>query len=207
MIEGVGFTPGAPGADDPGAGYWWGENIVGARVAPVRLRDQSKLVCAPMLLKLRSPTPVPHACTCRGAADSPHVYGPSVYMQHYFEAPNFPDNMPAVWNDHFAFAQEELGVSIVIGEIGGDYSGDDRRWQDWAIPYVKERGFGIFYFALNPDSEDTGGLVPKDWSVPEEGSPEFDKLKARERTRSPSTRRPHHLARTTRRRRRSRREL
>ena len=178
MIEGVGFTPGAPGADDPGAGYWWGENIVGARVAPVRLRDQSKLVCAPMLLKLRSPTPVPHACTCCGVADSPHVYGPSVYMQHYFEAPNFPDNMPAVWNDHFAFAQEELGVSIVIGEIGGDYSGDDRRWQDWAIPYVKERGFGIFYFALNPDSEDTGGLVPKDWSVPEEGSPEADKLKA-----------------------------
>lgn len=48
MVEGVGFTPGAPGADDPGAGYWWGENIVGAKVAPVRLRDQSKLVCAPM---------------------------------------------------------------------------------------------------------------------------------------------------------------
>ena len=99
-------------------------------------------------------------------------------MQHYFEAPNFPDNMPAVWNDHFAFAQEELGIPIVIGEIGGDYNGEDRTWQDWAIPYVKKRGFGIFYFALNPDSEDTGGLVPKDWSVPKEGSPEFDKLKA-----------------------------
>jgi endoglucanase len=95
MVEGVGFTPGAPGADDPGAGYWWGENIVGAKVAPVRLRDQSKLVY------------------------SPHVYGPSVYMQHYFETFDFPNNMPAVWKEHFAFAQE-LGTPIVIGEIGGD---------------------------------------------------------------------------------------
>jgi len=98
-------------------------------------------------------------------------------MQHYFEAPGFPENMPAVWNEHFAFAQA-LGTPIVLGEIGGGYNGEDRRWQDWAIPYVKERGFGIFYFALNPDSEDTGGLVPKDWSVPKEGSLEFDKLQA-----------------------------
>lgn len=98
-------------------------------------------------------------------------------MQHYFEAPGFPENMPAVWNEHFAFAQE-LGTPIVIGEIGGDYKGEDRRWQDWAIPYVKERGFGIFYFALNPDSEDTGGLVPMDWSEPKKGSVEFDKLQA-----------------------------
>jgi len=57
MVEGVGFTPGAPGADDPGAGYWWGENIVGAKVAPVRLRDQSKLVCAPMLKTRRTYIP------------------------------------------------------------------------------------------------------------------------------------------------------
>lgn len=37
---------------------------------------------------------------------------------------------------------------------------------------------GIFYFALNPDSEDTGGLVPKDWSLPAEGSLEYSKLQA-----------------------------
>ena len=76
-----------------------------------------------------------------------------------------------------SFAQG-LGTPIVIGEIGGDYRGKDRQWQDWAIPYLKEKNLGIFYFALNPDSKDTGGLVPKDWSEPEEGSVEFEKLQA-----------------------------
>ena len=153
FVEGVGYTPGAPGGDDPGAGFWWGENLVGAQVAPVQLRDPSKLVY------------------------SPHVYGPSVYLQHYFTAPGFPNNMPAVWEQHFAFAQG-LGTPIVIGEIGGLYKDIDRQWQDWAIPYLKQRGFGIFYFALNPDSEDTGGLVLEDWSVPGEGSLEAAKLEA-----------------------------
>ena len=28
-------------------GIWWGSNLVGARVAPVKLTDQSKLVYSP----------------------------------------------------------------------------------------------------------------------------------------------------------------
>ena len=51
---------------------------------------------------------------------SPHVYGPSVYLQKYFLEPGFPTNMPRVWEQHFAFAQG-LGTPIVIGEIGGLY--------------------------------------------------------------------------------------
>ena len=86
MVEGVGYTPGAPGADDPGMGIWWGENLVGTNVAPVRLQNEEKLVYAP------------------------HVYGPSVYLQKYFQSPFFPSNMPAIWQQHFAFAQRETGV-------------------------------------------------------------------------------------------------
>ena len=156
MVEGVGYTPGAPGADDPGAGFWWGENLAGATIAPVALRDQSKLVY------------------------SPHVYGPSVYLQHYFESPLFPRNMPGVWESHFASVQKETNTPIVIGEIGGQYTDQDRQWQDWAIPYCVQRGFGLFYFALNPDSEDTGGLVKKNWVEPGEGDVETAKLKALE---------------------------
>ena len=58
LVEGVGYDPGAPGGDDPGAGFWWGENLVGVRTAPVALSNPLKLVY------------------------SPHVYGPSVYQQH-----------------------------------------------------------------------------------------------------------------------------
>jgi aryl-phospho-beta-D-glucosidase BglC (GH1 family) len=72
MVEGVGYDPGAPGGDDPGAGFWWGENLVGVKVAPVTLSNQEKLVY------------------------SPHVYGPSVYQQHYFDDRRFPANMPEV---------------------------------------------------------------------------------------------------------------
>ena len=92
MVEGVGYDPGAPGADDPGAGIWWGENIVGASDHPVILNDQTKLVY------------------------SPHVYGPSVYEQSYFLHPSFPANMPSVWQSHFAFVQGETGIPIVLGK-------------------------------------------------------------------------------------------
>ena len=85
-VEGVGYDPGAPGADRPDLGIWWGSNLVGARVAPVRLSDQSKLVY------------------------SPHVYGPSVYQQSYFDDWRFPQNMPEVWDAHFGFAQGETNV-------------------------------------------------------------------------------------------------
>ena len=153
-VEGVGYDPGAPGGDDPGAGFWWGENLVGVHVAPVKLQRPNKLVY------------------------SPHVYGPSVYMQKYFLERSFPGNMPGIWQQHFAFAQRETGVPIVIGEIGGRYTDRDRQWQDWALTYAAEQGFSLFYFALNPDSEDTGGLLKAGWELPEEGDAEADKLAA-----------------------------
>ena len=86
--------------------------------------------------------------------------------------------MPGVWEYHFGFAKELTGRPIVLGEMGGRYTNQDKAWQDWAMPYIVQRGFGLFYFALNPDSEDTGGLVPRDWSEPAEGSTEAQKLEA-----------------------------
>ena len=38
FVQGVGGEPGAKGDGGPGKGYFWGENLVGARAAPVRLR-------------------------------------------------------------------------------------------------------------------------------------------------------------------------
>ena len=144
FVEGVGYTPGAKGADNPAMGLWWGENLVGTRQSPVRLRDQSKLVY------------------------SPHVYGPAVYDQDYFKAKNFPRNLPAVWGSHFLVAKQ-TGQPIVIGELGGTYTGKDKTWQDWAIPFAASQKVGVFYFSLNPDSADTGGILQDDWTTPEAG--------------------------------------
>lgn len=142
MVEGVGYDPGAPGMDNGGAGIWWGENLAGAKRQPVKLSNPARLVY------------------------SPHTYGPSVYQQKYFGAKDFPHNMPAIWESRFAFLLGE-GIPVVIGEMGGFYTGQDKEWQDWAFAFMRERGIGIFYFALNPGSKDTGGLLKDDWVTPE----------------------------------------
>jgi hypothetical protein len=85
-------------------------------------------------------------------------------MQPYFKSANFPNNMVKVWEDHFAFVQQSTGQPIVVGEMGGIYTGTDKIWQDWAFAELKRRGIGLFYFCLNPDSEDTGGLLLDDWT-------------------------------------------
>ena len=117
---------------------------IGVHSAPVKLKDQSRLVY------------------------SPHTYGPSVYLQDYFKVNNFPSNMAQIWNDHWAFVRQATGTPIVIGEIGGFYTQKDRVWHDWAVQFCGSQGIGLFYFALNPTSDDTGGLLREDWRTPRE---------------------------------------
>lgn len=155
MVEGVGYQPGAPGGNDPKEGFWWGGNLVGAKVAPVSL------------------DPPHHGATKDRLVYSPHTYGPGVYAQPYFEHADFPDNLEQVYERHWAFVAGTTGAPLVIGEMGGSYTGKDKIWLDWALGYCQRHGIGVFYFALNPNSKDTGGLLKVDWSTPE-----YAKLKA-----------------------------
>lgn len=148
FVQGVAGDPGAQGDGGVSQGYFWGENLYGAHTAPVRLRDQSKLVY------------------------SPHTYGPgTVRQQSYFptctgggcHSDGFPSNMRAIWDAHFGFVPELTKHAVVIGEFGGFYTGFDKQWQDTFVDYMIERGFGAFFFGLNPDSLDTGGLLRQDW--------------------------------------------
>ena len=109
FVQGVSGEPGAPGDGGISQGYFWGENLVGAKEAPVKLLDMSKLVY------------------------SPHTYGPGVFPnQPYFPACGggcakplpgqppfqpFPRNMPAIWDSHFGFLAASSGNAIVIGEV------------------------------------------------------------------------------------------
>ena len=58
----------------------------------------------------------------------------------------------------------------------------DYVWQEWALNYTAKRGFGVFYFGLNPNSDDTGGLLEDDWTTPV-----TTKLELIERARLPFT--------------------
>src|ERR1700730_5226557 len=62
---------------------WWGGNLAGVRDAAVRLSVPDKLVY------------------------STHDYGPGVYGQAWFGAPDFPANLPKLWRDHWSFLEQD----------------------------------------------------------------------------------------------------
>ena len=62
--------------------HWWGGNLEPQKCFPLTI-PANKLVL------------------------SPHVYGPDVHVQPYFEDPNFPENMPAIWDAHFGYLVDQ----------------------------------------------------------------------------------------------------
>lgn len=148
MVEGVGDvavdgTPAvphnrsAPGTNLP---HNWAENLEGVAHRPLRGLPQHRLVY------------------------SPHVYGPSVAPQDYFEGGDFPANLPAIWDGMFGFVRGS--APVVVGEWGGRLTGTDATWQRAFASYLTSRRIGSFYWALNPTSGDTGGLLLDDWRTP-----------------------------------------
>ncbi|MEW5838866.1 MAG: cellulase family glycosylhydrolase [Pseudomonadota bacterium] len=100
---------------------------------------------------------------------TPHFYGPDVYMYSYFSAPDFPANMPAIWNTNFGFARD-LGYAVVPTEFGSRYGHDgglelDKVWFDAAIDWMVQKDLRDgFFWSWNPNSSNTGGLLQNDWS-------------------------------------------
>lgn len=129
------------------SGHFWGENLEPIRCYPL---DES-------------------AVPKHKVVYSPHVYGPDVYPQPYFNAANFPNNMPGLWESHFGFLHD-LGYTIVPGEWGGKYGNGgnpkDKIWQDTFVDYMINRGIcSSFYWSWNPNSGDTGGVLSDDWET------------------------------------------
>lgn len=120
--------------------YWWGGNLEGVGASPVRLTVPDKLVYAI------------------------HDYGPEVYPQSWFSDPSFPDNLPALWQRYWAFLPL-LGQTVLVGEFGARSVGLDKEgmWLRSLVDFMQARGLSSIYWAWNPDSWDTGGLLEDDW--------------------------------------------
>jgi endoglucanase len=123
--------------------YWWGGNLMGAGDYPVRLDVPNRLVY------------------------STHVYGPGVYPQPWFAEPEFPGNLPGIWDRHWGYLHHENVAPIIVGEFGGRSVGDDAEgiWQRALVSYLREHDLSYFYWTLNPNSGDTGGLLLDDWQT------------------------------------------
>jgi len=138
FVEGIQNNP---TCSDNAIAHWWGGNLEPQACYPLDL-PTDRLVL------------------------SPHVYGPDVYPQDYFNASDFPNNLPAIWEKHFGFLAGKY--ALAVGEWGGKYGAGDSRdvaWQNELADYLAQKGIYSFYWSWNPNSGDTGGILNDDWTT------------------------------------------
>ena len=123
--------------------YWWGGNLEGAGQYPVQLSVPDRLVY------------------------EAHDYGPEVWVQKWFQTANFPNNLPAFWEKHWAYLQTQNNTPVLMGEFGGRSMGQDAegKWQRTLVSFLETNQIGYTYWSWNPDSGDTGGLLEPDWKT------------------------------------------
>lgn len=124
--------------------YWWGGNLRGAVDHPIDLGvNQDQLVY------------------------SPHIYGPSVYQQPWFE-PDFTYQslIEDAWRDNWFYLHEQGISPLLLGEWGGHLDGgQNEKWMGYARDLIVEHGLHHTFWCLNPNSGDTGGLWHYDWTT------------------------------------------
>jgi endoglucanase len=123
-----------------------GGNLEGAAQFPVQLSRPDKLVY------------------------SAHDYGPEVYDQSWFQVPNPADlaqTLPAIWQKHWAYLQQQGTAPVLLGEFGGRSTGQDAEgvWQRTLVAFLHLHGISYIYWAWNADAGDTGGILQDDWTT------------------------------------------
>lgn len=146
--------------------YWWGGNLSNAGDFPVRLNVAGRLVY------------------------SPHDYPASVYAQKWFSDPNYPNNLPAVWDAAWGYLFRQGTAPMLLGEFGSRLeTTSDQQWLNKLIAYIQgdlngdgasdlaagQLGISWTWWAWNPNSGDTGGILQDDWTTVNQAK--VDKLK------------------------------
>jgi endoglucanase len=142
LVEGIGGSV----AGERLSIHWWGGNLQGVRRHPVRLSRPSQLVY------------------------SPHEYGPGVFDQPWFRRPDMARVLADRWHKEFGFIAEQGIAPLLVGEFGGravDTASTEGRWQRQFLDYLGRTGTSWTYWALNPNSGDTGGILQDDWTTVE----------------------------------------
>jgi Ca2+-binding RTX toxin-like protein len=137
-----------------GQDYWWGGNLSGVRNRPIDLTIDNKVVYAP------------------------HDYPQSVFPQPWFDSPNYPDNLAAIFRRMWGYIAEENIAPVFLGEIGSRLlTQNDRNWLEKLQAYLNgdfdtngtidlaagQRGIGWAWWSWTPNSGDTGGILSDDW--------------------------------------------
>lgn len=165
FVEGVGSY----GANS----YWWGGELSGVADRPVQLSVPGRLAYS--------------------AHEYGISVGEQPWLAKGSAVPaQWPMNLYAVWRQHWGFIVEQNIAPVWIGEVGGKFgvngTGEivtdtnaqfERQWmyhlQRYMAGYYEgdltghltgaEQGMSFAYWALNPNSSDTGGILKDDWTA------------------------------------------
>jgi aryl-phospho-beta-D-glucosidase BglC (GH1 family) len=133
-----------------GQSDWWGGNLMGAGQYPVVLTVANRVVY------------------------SPHDYPESVSNQPWFSAANYPNNLPAVWNQFWGYLYRDNIAPIWLGEFGSELqTASDQQWYQQITSYLGDTtgapaggaGMSWSWWSWNPNSGDTGGILQNDWTT------------------------------------------
>lgn len=105
---------------------------------------------------------------------SPHDYGPTVYMQPWFEGGfTYESLYEDYWHDSWLYIDEAQIAPLLIGEWGGFMTGDNLTWMTYMRQLIAEYHLNHTFWCFNANSGDTGGLVLDDFSTWDEEKYEF----------------------------------
>ncbi|MBA2367843.1 MAG: glycoside hydrolase family 5 protein [Candidatus Protochlamydia sp.] len=122
--------------------YWWGGSLDQVKKQPIKLSISNKVIY------------------------SPHDYGAGVWLQPWFNVPDFPNNMEQIWHAQWGYIAKENIAPLWIGEFGGrkvDFKSKEGLWQNKLVQYIHQNGISFSYWSWNPNSGDTGGILQDDW--------------------------------------------
>ena len=137
LVEGVSCLDGSNAnvwdsiPDDPNACSWWGGNLSGVAKNPVRLTVANKLVY------------------------SAHDYGISVYdHQDWFDTtkhPDFPANLPAVWDYYWGYISKQNIAPVLVGEFGSTLRDPrDAQWMTTLVSYMRDQRHVLHVLVVEP---------------------------------------------------------
>jgi hypothetical protein len=133
-----------------GQSDWWGGNLMGAGAHPVVLSIPNRVVY------------------------SPHEYPASIFPQTWFQAANYPNNLPALWDGYWGYLYRQNIAPVWVGEFGSKLQTTvDQQWYQAITAYLGNTsssagsagraGMSWTWWSWNPDSGDTGGILQDDW--------------------------------------------
>jgi aryl-phospho-beta-D-glucosidase BglC (GH1 family) len=151
MVEGVEAYP-MEGYDYSNCGEtttycnWWGSNLRGVAKYPVNLSTSGRVVY------------------------SAHDYGPDIYLQPWYRSTfNETTLYNDCWRPNWYYIVEASVAPVLIGEWGGKLeNANNKTWLTSLASFLSTKNVHHTFWAVNPNSVDTGGLLKEDWKTVDE---------------------------------------